>query len=349
MKIFTLRQLAELTQATLIGNPEATINNVETLELATASDASFLASNRYEQAMQRSSAGVIFVSPAVKLPPNRNFLVTDNPSAAFQQCIEAFFDQQRELSGFEGIHPTAVIHESAIIKENVQIGPYAVIDKDTMIERDCFIGAGSIIGPYVRIGQGCVLHARTVVGARTIVGERVILQPGCVIGSCGFGYITDKEGKHTKLSQMGNVTLGDDVEIGANTTIDRARFKTTKISTGTKIDNLVQIGHGVTVGKHSIIVAQTGIAGSTELGDHVTLAGQVAVAGHIKIPTGTIVTACSGVSKTITEPGRKFGGVPAMPLEDYNRTAVYLRKIAVFAEKIKQLEARLDALPSSQS
>jgi UDP-3-O-[3-hydroxymyristoyl] glucosamine N-acyltransferase len=342
-KNFTLRELAILTASTLVGDPDVAISNVETLELATPQDASFLASPRYEQAMLRSRAAVVFVARNVPLPPNRNFLLCDNPSAAFQACIEAFFDDSPEISGFCGIHPTAVIHPSVILKENVQIGPYVVIDKGCTIDCNTVIGAGTIIGPHVSIGKECLLHPRTTVCARTTIGDRVILQSGCVIGSCGFGYLTDGEGKHTKLSQKGNVTIGDDVEIGANTTIDRARFKTTHIQNGTKIDNLVQIGHGVTVGKHNIIVAQTGIAGSTEMGDHVTLAGQVAIAGHLKITKGTMVAACSGVSKSITKPG-KYGGLPAMPLDEYNRSAVYMRKIETYAEKIKLLEARVEAL-----
>lgn len=342
-KVFTLHELALLTGATLLGNPHATISNLETLELATPSDASFLSSPRYEQAMLRSLAGVIFVSKETALPPNRNFLICENPSIAFQKSIEAFFSADQEATGFEGIHPTAVIHATATIKENVQIGPLVVIDKGSIIDQGTKIGAGCIIGPHVAIGKDCLIHPRVTIASRTILGDRVILQSGCIIGSCGFGYVTDKEGKHTKLSQMGNVVIGDDVEIGANTTIDRARFKTTRIHQGTKIDNLVQIGHGVSVGKHNIIVAQTGIAGSTELGDHVILAGQVAIGGHIKITNGTMVAALSGVSKSITKPG-KYGGIPAQPLEDHNRTAVHLRKIAMYAEKIKQLEILFKAL-----
>jgi len=342
-KIFSLQELAALTKCTLVGNPEASVTNIETLELARSQDASFLASPRYERAMLRSQASVVFVSKDVPLPPNRNFLVSDNPSAAFQRCIEAFFDDSREISGFLGIHPSAVIHETAVIEAGVKIGPHVVIDKECHIKTGTIIGAGVVIGPHVTIGNDCLLHPRITICACTTIGNRVILQPGCVIGSCGFGYLTDGEGKHTKLSQKGNVTIGDDVEIGANTTIDRARFKTTHINNGTKIDNLVQIGHGVTVGKHNIIIAQTGIAGSTEMEDHVTLAGQVAIAGHLKITKGTMVAACSGVSKSITKPG-KYGGLPAMPLGEYNRTAVLMRRIAIYADKIKQLEARLDAM-----
>lgn len=179
-----------------------------------------------------------------------------------------------------------------------------------------------------------------------IIGNRVILQPGVVVGSCGFGYITDKQGRHTKLNQLGNVIIEDDVEIGANTTIDRSRFKNTEIRRGTKIDNLVQIGHGVILGEDNIIVAQTGIAGSSKLGKNVILAGHVAVAGHLQICDRVVVAGCSGVTKSITEAG-KYGGVPAVPLQEYNRNAVYLRNIEASIQKIKELESRLQALEAS--
>jgi UDP-3-O-[3-hydroxymyristoyl] glucosamine N-acyltransferase len=165
----------------------------------------------------------------------------------------------------------------------------------------------------------------------------VILQPGAIVGSCGFGYHTDRDGRHTKLDQLGIVTLGCDVEIGANTTIDRARFQSTSINDGTKIDNLVLVAHNVEIGKNALIIGQVGIAGSAKLDDNVVLGGKVAVNGHIHIGKGVRVTACSGVSKSISTPG-DYGGVPVQPLSDYNRNAVYLRRVGELFSRVKALE-----------
>jgi UDP-3-O-[3-hydroxymyristoyl] glucosamine N-acyltransferase len=344
-KAFTLAELATFTSSQLVGDPAHIITNIADLETASVEDASFLANPLYEKAMRISKAGVVFIAPHVPLVEGRNFLITDNPSRAFQQTVEAFIgDALNVFSGFEGIHPTAVIHETAKIGSRVTIGPRAVIDKNAVVGDHTTISAGCYIGLNVSIGSHCFIHPNVTIRERCQIGNRVIIQPGAVIGSCGFGYTTDAQGNHTKLNQVGIVILEDDVEIGANTTIDRSRFKATTISRGSKIDNLVQIGHGVTVGPHNIIVAQSGIAGSTKTGKYVVIAGQVAVAGHLSIADRTVISGRSGVSKSIVEPGGKYGGVPVMPLAEYNRNSVYLRNIETYITQIKDLQKRLEAL-----
>lgn len=339
-KCYTLQQLATLTQSRLIGDPHYKITNVADLESATPHDASFLANPRYEGAMRRSQAGVVFIGENIADTAGKNFLVTKDPSQAFQTLIEAFYEQTDGQSGFEGIHPTAIIHPTSNIGQHATIGPYVVIDQHVTIGERVTIGASSYVGPRCTIGDDTLLHPRVTVRERCEIGNRVTLQPGVVIGSCGFGYVTDKTGKHIKLNQVGNVIIEDDVEVGANTTIDRARFKTTRIGRGTKIDNLVQIAHGVTIGPDNIIVAQTGIAGSTETGRHVVIAGQVAIAGHLKIADGVMLSGRTGVTKSIDKPG-KYGGVPAIPLADYNRNKVHLRNIENYIAQIKDLQTRL--------
>lgn len=342
-KVFTLTQLATLTKSKLVGNPDHQIHDVADLESATANDASFLANPRYEQAMQRSEAGVVFVHPSTSLIAERNFLVNENPSSAFQLAVDAFYEEAQELSGFTGIHPTAVIHDSCKIGANVTIGPHAVIDKNVTIRDGTFIGSGCYLGPRTTIGKDCILHPHVTIREGCIVGNRVILQPGVVIGSCGFGYNTSNQGKHTKLNHVGSVTLEDDVEIGANTTIDRARFKTTRIGHGTKLDNLIQIAHNVELGEDNIMAAQTGIAGSTKTGRCVMSGGQVAIAGHIELGDGVMIAAKSGVSKSLPKSG-KYNGIPALPLNEYNRGTVYLRNIEKYVEQIKALEQRIGEL-----
>lgn len=348
-KIFTLTELAELTKSKLIGNPSHTITNVADLESAGEEDASFLnklqygQSSRYDKAMRQSAAGVIFVHPETALEEGRNYLLNEDPSRAFQITLEAINGTSSELTGFAGIHPTAVIHPSSKIGKDVVIGPYTVVDKDVHIGDRTQIGAGCFIGPYCTLGTDCTLHAHVTVREKCQIGNRVILQPGAVIGSCGFGYTTDKQGHHTKLNQVGIVKIEDDVEIGANTTIDRSRFKATVIGRGTKIDNLVQIGHGSVIGPDNMIVAQTGIAGSVETGRHVVLAGQCGIAGHIKLGNGVILTAKSGVDKSLPTAG-KYGGAPTLPLAEHNRMQVHLRNIENYVKQIKALEARLSKL-----
>lgn len=347
---FTLAELAALTNSQLVGDASHQIQNVADLETASSMDASFLANPNYDKAMRASSAGVVFVSSHVELVSGRNYLITQDPSRAFQQTVEAFFGSTVSIfSGFNGIHPSAVIHETASIGKHVSIGPQAVIDKEVSIGDNTVIGAGCYVGFQATIGKHSFLHPRVTIRERCQIGNRVIIQPGAVIGSCGFGYTTDNQGRHTKLNQVGIVIIEDDVEIGANTTIDRSRFKATIISQGSKVDNLVQIGHGVSVGPHNIIVAQTGIAGSSRTGKNVVIAGQVAVAGHLSIADSTMIAGKSGVSKSITQSGGKYGGIPVMPIKDYNRNAVLLRNISDYVDQIKLLKEKIEALEKKSS
>lgn len=340
-KTITLESLAKLTNATLVGDPNHVITSVADLESATAQDISFLSNPRYEQSMLRSSAGAVFVPLTFSEKVEKPLLLVQDPSMAFQKAIEYFFEGRDLLTGFAGVHPTAVIHPTAALGLNVTIGPYVVIDQDVQIGDRTQILAGTTIGPFTSIGSDCLIHSHVTIRERCLIGNHVILQPGSVIGSCGFGYITDKQGKHIKLDQMGTVTIEDDVEIGANSTIDRSRFKTTKIGRGTKIDNLVQIGHGVIIGPGNILVSQTGIAGSSETGSYVVMGGQVGVSGHIKIADGVQIAAKAGISKSLSTKGGKYSGHPAVSLDEYNRRSVHLRNIEKYVEKIKALEERI--------
>lgn len=343
-KKYTLRDLEALTKTQLDGNPDHVIIGVESLESASSEDASFLANPRYKEAMVRSSAGVVFITPSEDRPEGKNYLISENPSMAFQQVASLFLDSPYNQTGFLGIHETAVIHPSVILGKNVQIGPYVTIDQGveirdyTQILSHVSIGAGSLIGSH------CMIYPHVTIREKSLIGNRVVIQPGAVIGSCGFGFSTDARGIHSKLAQLGIVELEDDVEIGANTTIDRARFKKTLISQGTKIDNLVQIGHNVQIGPHNIIISQTGISGSSKTGRHVVIGGQCGIAGHLHIADGSMIAAKSGVSKTIDKPG-KYSGVPVMPLAEYNKQQVYLRKIAKYIKRIEALEQTCGLTP----
>lgn len=342
-KQFTLADLAQETGAKLLGDPNHILINIDSLESATSSDVAFLANLRYRDMLSTTAAGVVCIDPTLSPLEGKNYLISENPSRTFQQIAELFITSQYHHSGFTGIHPSAVIHPSVQIGEGVSVGPLTVIDQGAIIEAHTHVGPLVAIGPGVVIGEKCRIHSGVIIRERSQIGSRVVIQPGAVIGSCGFGYTTDAQGVHSKLDQIGIVVIEDDVEIGANTTIDRARFKETRISKGSKVDNLVQIGHNVHIGQHNLLVSQSGIAGSSKTGKHVILGGQVGVIGHLTLADGVMVTAQSGVGKSLPK-GGKYGGSPALPLNEYNRLQVYQRKIEQYVKRIEALEKRLEAL-----
>ncbi|MBM3198063.1 MAG: UDP-3-O-(3-hydroxymyristoyl)glucosamine N-acyltransferase [Chlamydiae bacterium] len=339
-KILSLQELAELTESELLGDASLLIHGVGSLEEASVEEVSFLANLKYKEAMKRSKAGAIFISPDAERLPGQNYLIHPNPSLAFQKAVEFFLLTSCRDTGFIGIHPTAVIHPSAVLGSDVQIGPCVSIDQGVVIGEGTRIYSHVSIGPGSHIGKQCIIHPHVTIREQCFLGDRVVIQPGSVIGSCGFGFSTDARGVHTKLDQLGCVIIEDDVEIGANTTIDRARFRKTCIGKGTKIDNLVQIGHNVCLGPHNLIVSQTGISGSTTTGRNVVLGGQCGVVGHIHITDGVMVASKGGVSKSISQPG-KYAGVPVLPIEEHNRQQVLLRKIALFAKRLDHVEQTL--------
>ncbi len=337
---FTLEELAQLTKTRFVGDKSAKVSGINSLEEASETDVSFLANARYEESMKRSQAGIICIGPTTPLIPGKNFLISDHPSRVFQQLAELILAEKLATTGFEKIHPSALIHPSAVIGEGVSIGPFTVIDMNVVVESSTTIGAFVFIGAHTKVGKECTIHPGCIIRERCLIGNRVILQPGCVIGSCGFGYLPDEKGKFQKLQQLGIVVIEDDVEIGANTTIDRARFKETKICRGTKIDNLVQIAHNVIVGEDNAIAAQTGIAGSSKTGRNVVMGGQVGISGHVDIGDGASIGAQAGVSKTLPAHG-KYRGCPAQPINDYHRQKILVKKLPALVKQIEALEKQI--------
>jgi UDP-3-O-[3-hydroxymyristoyl] glucosamine N-acyltransferase len=338
-----LGEVAQLTSSKLIGNPEEVISGVDVLEQATPNDLSFftffLGQAIYLNKMKASKAGAIFVPKTIEhqLDPKKNYLIHEDPSKAFQQMAEIFCNQS-ERSGFKQIHQSAVIHESAIIEEGVEIGPNVIIDEQVHIGPKTKIYGNTTIFARCMIGKECLIFSNVTLREGTILHDRVIIQPGAVIGSCGFGYIQNEKGEHIKLEQLGHVEIEEDVEIGANTTIDRARLKKTVIKKGTKIDNLVQIAHNVEIGPHNVLVSQVGIAGSTKTGSHVIFGGQAAAIGHLEICSQTIVAAGSALAQSTLKPG-KYAGVPAQDMDAWRRQVVILKKLPDTLKKIyKQIE-----------
>lgn len=345
---YTLKELAELTHAKLVGDPSHRIYNINSLEEASVADASFLANPRYQEAMRKSQAGVICISPSFPQIPGKNYLIAEDPSLLFQKIAEILRPDLKNTTAFTGIHPTAVIHPTACIAEDVFIGPFVVIDQQVKIGKGTKIYPHVSIGPHSEIGENCLFYSGVSIRERCYIGNRVVLQSGAVIGSCGFGYTVNKEGKYIKLEQLGTVVLEDEVEIGANTTIDRARFKETRIAQGTKIDNLVQVAHNVEIGKNTMIAAQTGIAGSAKVGSSVLIGGQVGILGHIEISDGSMIATRSGISKSLPSPG-KYRGSPAIPMVEYNKREVYIRKLEKLFHTLKTLEEKIEQLQKKAS
>lgn len=324
----SLTDVLSLTGGKIIsGSPETTVSGVATLAEATPTEISFLGNEKYYKDFLATKAGIVLVPPALpEYPAGVAFIEVENPSLAFNAMVEHFM---KAANDFEpGIAPSAVVDSTAKLNaDKVRIGAGAVIEAGAEIGDGCDIGPGCVIGKSAVLGKDCKLYARVVVRERCILGNHVVIQPGAVIGSDGFGFLLNKEtGRYETVDQVGIVVIEDHVDIGANTTIDRARFGRTVIGEGSKIDNLVQIGHNVTVGKHTVIVSQSGVAGSTHIGDYVTIAAQVGIAGHLNIGDKAVLAARTGVMSSL-EGGQVYWGAPAAPYKDAAKQYAAIRKL----------------------
>ena len=334
--------LAELAKLLSVSLPEdraeCTITGFASLREARKGDLSFFSDQRYRQRLSETKASVVLLPKDWTLVPDSITPVfVDDPSSSFETVVEAY--------GFHaspprpGIHPSAFVAEGVTVdRDRVSIGPHAVIEEGACIGHDVEIGAGCFVGRSVHIGNGCKLFANSTIHEGCMLGENVILHSSAVIGADGFGY-EFIQGRHRKVRQSGIVQIDDDVEIGAGTMVDRARFGRTWIGEGTKIDNLVQIGHNVVIGKHCIIVAGTAIAGSALIGDYVIMAAQVGVAGHVVIGSQCTIAARSGVTKDLPAGPGSYMGFPAVPAHDERRRIAGSRRLPELLNRVKSLEA----------
>lgn len=340
-KKFTLKYLAALTNSKFSGDENAIISGINSLEFAKETEISFLANDKYLEAMKKSLAAAICIGPLINISKfkKKNFLISENPSKTFQKITELFLN--KEISGFKNIHPSCQIHKSAIIEKDVLILPLVVIDKNVSIQSKSTIYSHTYIGANVKIGKNVTIYSNVTIRENVIIKDNVIIQPGAVIGACGFGYIQDKDGNFMKLEQMGSVIIEQDVEIGANTVIDRARFQNTIIKKNSKIDNLVQIAHNVEIGENNAIAAQSGFSGSSKTGKNVIIAGQVGIAGHLKISENTKIAAKAGVSKNLKT--GNYRGSPAIDINKWNKRYVLLKNIEKFLKKLNDLEKKISS------
>src|SRR6266568_891631 len=333
---FTLQELAAMSGGELVGDPALKITSAASLVEATTGEISFFANRKYVGLLRKTRASAVFVPPDFAEPISAAQIRVANPAKAFEQVVLKL--APKPITFPPGVHPTAIVDPSAQLGERVSIQPHAVIEAGAKIGDDTIIGAGSYIGHEAVIGSACLIYPLVTIRERSRIGSRVIVHSGAVIGADGFGFEM-VDGRQEKIQQLGIVQIDDDVEIGANTTVDRARFGRTWIQEGVKIDNLVQIAHNVVIGKNSVIVAQTGISGSTRVGERVTMAGQVGIVGHVEIADGTAIGAQSGVSKSL--PGGVWFGYPAVPLAEAKRQIAWIHRLGKLFARVKEIEKKL--------
>ena len=333
----TLSELARLVDGDLVrGESADSFLGVSALDAAGPDEVSFLGNDKYRSQFLTTHAGAVIVARGETGGPETTALIAvGNPSLAFAAVVGHFSAAATALA--PGIHPRAVVDSSAILNSSsVRVHAGAVVMAGARIGDGSEIGPNAVIGENAVIGRDCRIMANVTIRERCVLGDRVFIQPGAVIGSDGYGY-EYSGGRHVKIEQVGIVEIANDVEIGANTTIDRARFGKTSIGEGTKIDNLVQIAHNVVIGKHCLIIALTGISGSTHLGDFVTAAGQVGIGGHVVIGSKATLTARTGVTASIAG-GEVYAGKPAHPLRDEMKLQAHLRRLPKLIERVKALE-----------
>jgi UDP-3-O-[3-hydroxymyristoyl] glucosamine N-acyltransferase len=334
-----LRDLAERLHCRLEGDGDLDIMRVAGIENAGPGDLTFLANPRYASAVPATRATAIILANEAAPAPCAMLRSTE-PYRSFAEALVVLGISERPP---DGIHPSAIVAPDARIGAMVSIGPLVVIGAGAEIGDRVVLHAHVVIGPGARIGADAVLHTRVSVRDRSVLGERVVVQDGAVIGSDGFGFVTDSGGVHHKIPQQSVVVIEDDVEIGANTTIDRPAVGETRIRRGTKIDNLVQIAHGVQIGERAILAAQVGIAGSARIGSGVVLAGQVGVAGHIEIGDGARATAQTGIPSSIA-PGALVSGYPAIDNRDWLKAVAVFRTLPGLRRRLADLVGRLEAI-----
>ncbi|RLI68087.1 MAG: UDP-3-O-(3-hydroxymyristoyl)glucosamine N-acyltransferase [Candidatus Gerdarchaeota archaeon] len=333
--------LSKLINGEIDGDKDVLIKGTAGIKQAKKSDITFVDNEKYLSLLETTSASAVVISKrnAEKLSSKKkglSFIYAENPSLAFSKIVSLFASEISQPKG---------IHSSAVIGRNVELGKDITIQACVVIEDNVKIGARTVIYPGVYIGaeslicEDCLVYPNVSIRERTKIGKRVIIHSGAVIGSDGFGF-SAVNGKHSKIPQLGVVEIDNDVEIGANVTIDRARFDKTYIGKGTKIDNLVQIGHNVIIGANTIIVAQTGISGSSQIGKNVTLAGQVGVAGHIVVGDNVVAAARSGITKSVSE-NTSVSGFPAKPHNQEQKNKACVQRLPKLFERFRKLEERV--------
>ena len=340
MKI-NIREIASLINGTVYGDSNLDIHNVAKIEDAQTGDLTFLYLPSFEKYFATTKASAIIVKTGFSKSRNDiTYIEVESPEKSFFTILKKYFTPDFPLNG---IDPTAFIHPTAKLADNVAIGKNVVISSGCKIGANTKIFHNTVISENVSVGNDCLIHANVSIRENCVIGSRVIIHSGTVVGSDGFGYTPNDKGEYEKIPQIGNVVIEDDVELGSNVSIDRAAMGSTIIKRGCKIDNLVQIAHNVILGEDTVISAQTGISGSTKIGKHCILAGQSGLVGHIEIGDNVVITAQSGVSKSILKPGYYLGS-PAREMKIAQKINAHIHSLPEYAKKISELESELKKL-----
>lgn len=337
--IITLEQLAKHVGGKVVGDTSCVIERVATLQDAGSGDISFLGNRKYVKHLKETRADAVIVSENDLQAVPKNAIVVQDPHLSYTK-ISQLLNPLEKIKAV--VADTACVHKDAVVSEQVYIGENVVIAAGVTIADGCYIGAGCIVEENASIGADSRLMCNVTILKNCQIGQRAIIQPGAVIGSDGFGFANDG-GKWIKVPQTGRVLIGDDVEIGANTTIDRGAIGDTVISDGAKLDNLVHISHNVSIGENTALAACVAIAGSTSMGANCTVGGIAGIAGHLEIVDNVHIVGLSKVTQSITEPGYYASGTPVQPVKEWHRNYIRFKKLDEMAQRIKKLEKALDS------
>ena len=345
---FTAKQIGEFLNGTIEGDENAQVSTLSKIEDGKPGSLCFLSNPKYENFLYQTDASIVIVSQDfVPTQPVKSTLVkVKDPYSAFTILLEKYNEVVNSSSKEVGIHNSSYVHPSAKIGENVYVGPFCCIEENVEIGDNTTIYAQTYVGANSIVGTNCILYPGVKLYKHTILGSRVTVHSNTVLGSDGFGFAPQADGSYNKIPQIGNVVVEDDVEIGANTAIDRATMGSTFVRKGVKLDNLIQIAHNVDVGANTVVAAQSGISGSTKLGENSVIGGQVGIAGHLTLGKRTQVGAQAGINFN-TEENKQWHGSPAQPLKDWMRSTVIFKKLPEVDKRVRELEAKLAALTAT--
>ncbi|SMC69351.1 UDP-3-O-(3-hydroxymyristoyl)glucosamine N-acyltransferase [Pedobacter africanus] len=343
---FTAKQISEFIDGTIEGDEDAKVSELSKIENGKTGSLCFLSNPKYENYLYQTNASVVIVKkdfvPSQKV--SSTLIRVADPYSAFSVLLEKYNEAVNLGNAQVGIEQPCFIHPSAKIGKNVFIGAFSYVAENVVIGDNCKVSPQVFIGPDSSMGNNCTLFPGVKLYNRSVLGSNIVIHSNTVIGSDGFGFAPQADGTYTKIAQIGNVVIEDDVEIGANSSIDRATMGSTFIRKGVKLDNLIQIAHNVDVGEHSVVAAQSGISGSSKLGEKSVVGGQVGIAGHLSLAKGTQIGAQAGINFNITEENKQWHGSPAQPLRNWMRASVIFKQLPNVEKRIANLEAQIRQL-----
>jgi len=325
----------------VVGDGATIVTQVGSLEAAGAGEIAFLASAKYRKALGSTGASAVILPPAAESATDLPRIITDQPYLYFARLAQLLNPPAHAEAG---VHPSAVVE--SVVPASVSVGPLAYVGPNCEIGEHVVIGAGCVVGAGSRVGAHSLLHGNVTLYHESVVGERCIIHSGAVIGADGFGYARERSGAWVKIPQIGRAVLGDDVEVGANTTIDRGALDDTFVGNGVKLDNMVQIAHNVKIGEHTAMAGCSGVAGSTTVGARVMVGGQAGINGHIEVASDTVVSSRTLISKSVKQPGIYTSAMPAMPHDEWMKSAAHFRHLDALVTRLRELEKRIADLES---